>query len=98
MTRTPVIVARYAADTTPAGRAWMLRGICADAPEPDDWHPTIEAPTDLSTRRAINICRQCPVRPQCRDYALNRPWITGIWGATTTEERARLRRTRRRAA
>lgn len=35
---------------------------------------------------AKNICYSCPVRVQCRDYALSTR-VTGIWGGTTEAER-----------
>ena len=35
---------------------------------------------------AKNICNTCPVRVQCRDYALSTR-VTGIWGGTTEAER-----------
>jgi len=35
---------------------------------------------------ARNICGNCPVRVQCRDYALSTRG-TGIWGGTTEAER-----------
>ncbi len=95
-TTTLLTVARYAADTTPEDRAWWSRGICSDAPDPDAWHPADDDTDDLSTRWAIRICQQCPVRTQCRDYALARSWITGIWGGTTTDGRNYLRRNHRR--
>jgi len=38
---------------------------------------------------AKNICQKCPVRVQCRDYALSTR-VTGIWGGTTEAERLSL--------
>jgi hypothetical protein len=35
---------------------------------------------------AKGICQNCPVRLQCRDYALSTR-VTGIWGGTTEAER-----------
>jgi hypothetical protein len=35
---------------------------------------------------AKNICSTCPVKLQCRDYALSTR-VTGIWGGTTESER-----------
>jgi hypothetical protein len=35
---------------------------------------------------AKNICEKCPVKVQCRDYALSTR-VTGIWGGTTESER-----------
>lgn len=47
--------------------------------------------TDRETLRfaeeiAKGICQNCPVRVQCRDYALSTR-VTGIWGGTTEAER-----------
>lgn len=35
---------------------------------------------------AKEMCHKCPVRVQCRDYALSTR-VTGIWGGTTEAER-----------
>lgn len=35
---------------------------------------------------AKSICESCPVRVQCRDYALSTR-VTGIWGGMTEAER-----------
>lgn len=35
---------------------------------------------------AKSICQNCPVRVQCRDYALSTR-VTGIWGGMTEAER-----------
>jgi WhiB family redox-sensing transcriptional regulator len=35
---------------------------------------------------AKGICQNCPVKVQCRDYALSTR-VTGIWGGTTERER-----------
>jgi len=37
------------------------------------------------------ICTPCPMREECRDYAL-RVSVQGIWGGTTEADRRRLRR------
>jgi hypothetical protein len=29
---------------------------------------------------AKKICEQCPVRPQCFNYALGDPEVVGVWG------------------
>jgi hypothetical protein len=41
---------------------------------------------DLVEEIAKSICERCPVRVQCRDYALSTR-VTGIWGGTTEAER-----------
>ena len=38
-------------------------------------------------RRAKEICLQCPVLRECRNYALAVEEPFGIWGATTPQER-----------
>jgi WhiB family transcriptional regulator, redox-sensing transcriptional regulator len=47
--------------------------------------------------RAKAICRQCPVREECLQVAMDGREKIGIWGGFTPEERARLHRLRRRA-
>ncbi len=41
---------------------------------------------------AYLICVSCGVRADCRAYALNHPDLSGIWAATTKQERADMRR------
>jgi WhiB family transcriptional regulator, redox-sensing transcriptional regulator len=43
------------------------------------------------------ICRRCPVRDDCLDYALRNRIDYGVWGAMTEAERRRERTNRRRA-
>ena len=45
---------------------------------------------------AQKVCAGCPVRLQCRDYALRHGIVHGVWGGMTGEDRERL--IRRRAA
>lgn len=40
------------------------------------------------------LCRGCPFRQPCLEYAL-RHRVVGIWGATTPEQRQRIRERRR---
>jgi WhiB family redox-sensing transcriptional regulator len=48
----------------------------------------IDAPTDT----AKSLCRLCPVREDCLDYALMDPSLVGIWAGTDETERRHLRR------
>ena len=41
---------------------------------------------------AKEICRTCPVMDDCAAYAVEHNQTEGIWGATTRQERRRLRR------
>lgn len=41
---------------------------------------------------AKRICAGCDVRGPCLEFALSDASITGTWGGTTKQERARMRR------
>ena len=43
-------------------------------------------------RRAAELCTPCTIRPACRAFAIAAAQVTGVWGGTTPEDRARLRR------
>lgn len=59
--------------------------------DPELWFPTNG---DRATaERAKAICRICPVRSACLEWALAANERTGIWGGTTPNERRALRRT-----
>jgi WhiB family redox-sensing transcriptional regulator len=40
------------------------------------------------------VCESCPVLVECLAYALERPELRGVWGATGERERMRMRRAR----
>ena len=40
------------------------------------------------------ICRRCPVREPCLEYALANPDLHGIWAGTSRKQRQRVRRER----
>ena len=77
------------------GQTWMADGLCANHPNPDLWFPAQGAYRG-PTQAAINICRGCPVRFECLEYALEKPERDGIWGAMGEEDRARMRKTRQK--
>jgi WhiB family transcriptional regulator, redox-sensing transcriptional regulator len=79
---------------------WAEQALCAQA-DPDAWFP--DKGQHAVAKTAIRVCRACPVRAQCLDYALSGAdtWggiATGIWGGTTPAERDRLRQQRKAAA
>lgn len=69
---------------------------CAPGRINEDWEVFFsDSHTTLAheTAAAKQICRSCPVRAQCYEYALERQeW--GIWGAATMRERNVERRRR----
>jgi WhiB family redox-sensing transcriptional regulator len=46
-------------------------------------------------QEAKALCRTCPVRLECLEHALTYPEYHGVWGATSREDRQRLRREKR---
>ena len=44
-----------------------------------------------SIRRAKELCKGCPVRAECAEYAIAAIEPFGIWGGTTPRERVKIR-------
>jgi WhiB family transcriptional regulator, redox-sensing transcriptional regulator len=72
---------------------WMAGALCAQA-DPEAWFPE----KGESTRLAKVICRRCPVKAPCLEYALARNERFGVWGGLSERERRELARDRRAAA
>ena len=66
---------------------WMLDGLCAQT-DPELFFPENGA----NPNAAVRVCRACPVLTQCAIYAIARPGLDGIWGATTPRQRRAMRR------
>ncbi|HEX9992492.1 MAG TPA: WhiB family transcriptional regulator [Acidimicrobiales bacterium] len=74
----------------------MRRGNCAGT-DPAIFFPKPGDPA--ATKKAKEVCSDCPVRGECLEFVLWSPdgrW--GVWGGTTPLERRRLRRQRAREA
>ncbi|GGM84141.1 hypothetical protein GCM10012275_63480 [Longimycelium tulufanense] len=68
------------------------RPACADAEDPEIFHPVSEAQVE-TVAEAKSFCAVCPVRRSCLEQALRRA-EHGIWGGLTESERERLLRRR----
>ncbi len=55
--------------------------------DPELWFPEQGSPA----LEAKAICHTCPAQEECLQYALNHPWLQGIWGGLNARERRRLR-------
>ena len=78
---------------------WMKDARCASAEyDPDDWFPQQGEPDyEEKKKRALSVCRRCPVQVQCLRHAMKTETeIWGIRGNRTQHSRARLRTGRRR--
>ena len=73
--------------------AWHDRANCKGA-NADLFFPERGA----STRTAKSICRECPVRAECLEFALSSGEKFGIWGGLSERERRRVRRERQVAS
>jgi WhiB family redox-sensing transcriptional regulator len=79
----------FALHGVPIPGEWADRGVCRGE-DPDIWFPTYRD-TEAVARE---MCGRCPVRRECREYAVPHPALKGIWGnSDETERRAeRMRR------
>lgn len=66
---------------------WMDRALCADA-DPEGFYPVSGPPSN----HVLDLCRACPARAACLDYALTNHEAFGVWGGLGPEARQRLQR------
>lgn len=71
-----------------AGLSWQDRAACAGT-ETETWFGEGAPRNELAV-----MCAACPVLEECREYAIERPWIAGMWGGTTAPLRREVRRRR----
>lgn len=69
-----------------SGPEFIRDGLCAQT-DPEVFFPEKSEPA----APAKKVCRRCPVLRSCRDYALDRPELVGVWGGMTAKERERAR-------
>ena len=73
--------------------SWRQRAACRGV-DPDTFYPSAEEEAE----EAKSICRVCPVRESCLEYALANRERDGVWGGATERERRRIIRQRRKSA
>jgi len=73
--------------------SWRQRAACRGV-DPDVFYPV----SDEEAEEAKSICRVCPVREACLEYALANRERDGVWGGATERERRRMVRQRRKTA
>ena len=74
-------------ERTDPSTAWADFGRCSGV-DPDVFFPR----RGEDTSRAKSLCRQCPVRSECLEWALETQQKHGIWGGMTEGQLRRLRR------
>ena len=70
-------------------RDWIRRAACGGL-DADVFYPYASNPDAYEP--AKGVCRDCPVRAMCLEYALDNDERYGVWGGTDPEERRRLKR------
>jgi WhiB family transcriptional regulator, redox-sensing transcriptional regulator len=66
------------------GWNWRDDALCAQI-DPEAWFPGKGEPA----RDAKRVCRSCPVRAECLEWALEHGEMFGVWGGLTERERRR---------
>jgi len=88
-----------------AAQDWADDAACKPHRIPDGMSPDWFAVRDKWSRMsekvpgeddAKAICRTCPVRNECLEFALPQPVLEGTWGGLTESQRRAERRKRRR--
>lgn len=72
---------------TAVEQEWQDQALCAQT-DPEAFFPEKGG----STREAKRICKACPVRDDCLEFALEHDERFGIWGGLSDRERRRLKR------
>ncbi len=70
--------------------AWLQEGACLGL-DPETFFPSDTRGVEV----AKEICRQCVVRKECLEYALENRIDHGVWGGESRRERARILKQRR---
>jgi WhiB family redox-sensing transcriptional regulator len=71
---------------------WQRDALCKD----HDTNIFYPAPGDVELlRKAKGICKECPVRQNCLEYALDNSERFGIWGGKSARERMLILRAKR---
>lgn len=71
----------------PSDEDWYSQALCPET-DPDAFYPEKGG----STAEAKKVCRGCPVRTQCLQWALDNDERFGVWGGLSDRERRRLKR------
>nr|BFD86455.1 WhiB family transcriptional regulator [Streptomyces sp. Xyl84] len=73
---------------------WREHAACRHE-DPDLFFPIgTTGPALVQTEQAKAVCRRCPVRDECLEWALDTAQTLGVWGGTSENERRALRRRR----
>ena len=76
---------------------WRHVAACRDE-DPELFFPIGNTgPALLQIEEAKSVCRRCPVREECLQFALESGQDAGVWGGLSEDERRALKRRNARA-
>lgn len=76
---------------------WRHRAACREE-DPELFFPIGNTgPALLQIEEAKAVCRRCPVREECLQFALETGQDAGVWGGLSEDERRALKRRNARA-
>ena len=76
---------------------WRHRAACREE-DPELFFPIGNTgPALLQIEEAKAVCRRCPVREECLQWALETGQDAGVWGGLSEDERRALKRRNARA-
>jgi WhiB family redox-sensing transcriptional regulator len=76
---------------------WRHHAACRDE-DPELFFPIGNTgPALLQIEEAKSVCRRCPVREECLQFALETGQDAGVWGGLSEDERRALKRRNARA-
>lgn len=70
---------------------WVLDARCAST-DPESFFPEKGS---LTNQAVLRVCKRCPVRRDCLEFALANDLDYGVWGGFTAMQRRRIKRDRR---
>ncbi|MGH9165528.1 MAG: WhiB family transcriptional regulator [Acidimicrobiales bacterium] len=71
---------------------WRVGAACRET-DPDLFFPVgTTGPALDQIESAKGVCRRCPAQTACLEFALATNQESGVWGATSEEERRKLRK------
>ena len=73
---------------------WMDQGLCKEVGSDYFFYEDMERGPEKERRieQALAICSDCPVKKTCLKFALDTDQMYGIWGGTTQEQRAKMKK------
>lgn len=76
----------------PPPEPWEAAALCRQVGHPDNWFPPAGHIGQMLGWEALDVCRRCPVRADCLEFALRTRQPQGIWGGLTHQQRSQLLR------